>query len=87
MARLIVKDVENDRRDAAAANWELDQRLSRADKLVTKTRKPKASKSRNKASPGTRDALKAANEVLRLAEQESRNPELRVWAEMAARGR
>ena len=85
MARLIIKDVENDRRDAAAANWELDQRLREAEKLVTKGRKAKVTKSRGEASPGLRDALAAADEVLRVAEQESRNPHVREWSRMAGR--
>jgi len=88
MARLIVKDVENDRQEAAAVNEGLDARLREAERLVVKARKPKAVKGRGKtpaSAPFELGALQAAETVLRLAERESRNPELRVWAEMAAR--
>jgi hypothetical protein len=85
LARLVVADVENERQEDAAATEKVDKRLRQAEKLAVKGRKPKVTKSRGQASPGFRAALMAADEVLRLAEQESRSPELRVWAEMAAR--
>ena len=88
LARLVIRDVENDRRDAAAANWELDQRLQKAEKVVTKGRKVKSvTKGRKKASPGLRDALKAADEVLRRAELDSCDPHIREMAAAVYRGR
>ena len=58
MARLIIKDVENDRQAAATANQELDGRLREAEQLVAKNRKPRAAKARKKALPaGPRDGL------------------------------
>jgi hypothetical protein len=41
LARLVVADVENERRGDAAATEKVDKRLRQAEKLVTKSRKPK----------------------------------------------
>jgi hypothetical protein len=86
MARLIVKDVQAEREQSAAANRELDGRLREAERMVTKGRKPKkdagVTKSR-KVRPAGRDALEAAEQVLRLAELNSCNPQIREWARMA----
>jgi hypothetical protein len=40
MARLIVADVENEDRARVAVNEKIDKRLVRAEKMVTKGRKP-----------------------------------------------
>lgn len=87
MARLVVADVERERREDAAATEKVDKRLREAERVTVKARKPKVIKSRKKsARPETvRDALRSADMALRLAEQESCNPLIREWARMAAR--
>lgn len=84
---MIVKSVQQEREEEAAANEKLDGRLREAERLVTKNKKPKATKSRRKASPGLRDALKAADEVLRRAELDSCDPHIREMAAAVYRGR
>lgn len=46
MARLVVADIERERQEDAAATENVDKRLSRAEKLVTKSKKPKVTKAR-----------------------------------------
>jgi hypothetical protein len=53
MARLVVRDVENDRQASAAASEKLDERL-RAAELVTKARKGKKPKAVTKAAKRAR---------------------------------
>lgn len=69
MARLIVKDVQNDRRVSAAANETLDGYLLEAERLVVKGRKQgKVTKSRKKpvaSVPGELDAVLAIEDPAR----------------------
>lgn len=88
MAELVIRDVVNDRRQAAAANQELDGRLREAERLVTKAKKPKKALKALKADGtltkiGRRyaaeaEALVAANAVSWLT---SEHPEFREAAE------
>ena len=55
MARLIVADVEHDRQEAAKVAVKVDKRLREAERLVTKSGKPKVTKSRKRASVVPRD--------------------------------
>lgn len=85
IARLIVKSVQQERQDEAAANEKLDGRLREAERLVTKARKPKVSKPRKKSAD--RDVLAAADLALRRAELNHSDPRIREVAESVYRGR
>jgi hypothetical protein len=83
MARLIIKDVDTERRTAAAANEDLDRRLARAEKVLTKNRKPKAAKSRKpKVTEAELGAigLEAARETALATWLESSDPAHREMA-------
>lgn len=51
MAELVIRDVEGDRKQAAAANQELDGRLREAERLVVKAKKPKKVTKGRKRAP------------------------------------
>lgn len=70
MARLIIKDVENDRQESAAASEALDGRLREAEQLVVKARKAKVSKSRNRPSAAADDELSAVLAIIDPARRE-----------------
>jgi hypothetical protein len=76
MARLIIKDVDNERVATAAANETVDGRLREAEQLVAKSARP--------GPQVLKDALQAAERVLIEAERESTNPLFREWRRMAA---
>jgi len=69
LARLVVADVDNERREGAEVSRQLDERLREAERLVTKGRKPaKVTKSRKKPAvrvPGELDAVLAIADPLR----------------------
>lgn len=90
MAQLIIKDVAQDRRTAAAANEELDRRLARAEKSVTKGRKPKKAKPWpvNKSHQAQLERAWSEGDALR-AQLDSANPVTREMARavLESRGR
>ena len=57
IARLVVADVENERREDAEITAGIDKRLRSAEKLVTKTRRPKITKSAKKSAARVADDL------------------------------
>jgi len=69
LARLVVADVENERREGAEVSRQLDKRLREAERLTTKGRKPgKVTKSRKKSValvPGELDTVLAIDNPLR----------------------
>jgi hypothetical protein len=86
MARLVVADVENELREDARVTKSVDKRLRRAEKVVTKARKPKVTKGRKKA-PATGaglDALGQARALLADPVLAHSNPVHREWAYQAA---
>ena len=84
MARLVVADVEGERRESVLVAEKVDKRLREAEKLTGKGGKAKVVKV--KVAKSRRDALLAADRALRLAAQESSNPLMREWSRMAGRG-
>lgn len=84
MARLVVADVERERAEDAAATEKVDKRLRQAEKVVTNSKKPGKVKAEKSARPeSVRDALRAAEQLLALANRESRDPTIRAMAEVA----
>ncbi len=57
IARLVVADVQGERQRGAEVSRGLDKRLREAERLVTKSGKPKVTKSRKRASAAPRGGL------------------------------
>jgi hypothetical protein len=84
MARLVVADVENERREDARVTKSVDKRLREAERLTTKARKPKVTKGRKKAPAAGLDALGQARALLADPVLAISDPVHREWAYQAA---